>query len=543
MVLSTDPDAGSSPDPTVDPGRGRAALIGMVAASAGLGAGELAAGLVGSWPSPVEAVGDRFIDATPAWLKDLAIGWFGTGHRRALTIAMLLVVTVLAAAATTWARYRPRRIALAGGIAALIASVVVLSAPDVDASVTLDVVIPVVLAAAVAVIVATRLLRVALVPGPSGAGIDRPADRIEHSSPETSPRAESTTRSRRAFLVTTGAVLAAGVATAGLGRALGGRFSNAAQRAAVVLAPPWRRRPPVPPDPAVAGISPLITPTGDFFRIDTAFTVPRIDPGDWRLRIHGLVEREIVMTYDELMAREQIEADITLACVSNEVGGDLVGTARWQGVRLDTLLAEAGIEPGADQVLGRSSDGFTAGFPVAVLDGRDAIVALAMNGEILPNRHGFPARLVVPGLYGYVSATKWLAEIELTRFDLVEGYWISRGWSREGPVKLQSRIDTPRGTVDAGPVAVAGVAWAPATGIAAVEVQIDDGPWRPATLGGDLGIDSWRQWWISWDATPGRHRIRCRAIDTSGAVQTEQRTPVAPDGATGWHTRTVTVAT
>jgi DMSO/TMAO reductase YedYZ molybdopterin-dependent catalytic subunit len=296
-------------------------------------------------------------------------------------------------------------------------------------------------------------------------------------------------------------------------------------------------------DLQVPGADPFITPNADFYRIDTALSVPQVDPDDWTLTVTGRVERELTLSFSELLDRPMVEVDITLACVSNEVGGKLVGTARWLGCRLDDLLDEAGIDPSADQVVGRSVDGFTAGFPTALLDGRDALVAVGMNGEPLPTRHGFPARLVVPGLYGYVSATKWLSEIELTRFDEFEGYWIPRGWSVEGPIKTQSRIDTPvvGQRLDAGrPAPVAGVAWAPTVGIDRVEVQIDDGEWQEAELGERHTDTTWRQWRLPWVPEAGEHRIRVRATDGTGETQTQQRRPVAPDGATGWHTVVVT---
>jgi len=249
------------------------------------------------------------------------------------------------------------------------------------------------------------------------------------------------------------------------------------------------------------------------------------------------------LTLDELLGEPMVERHVTLACVSNEVGGSLVGTARWLGVPLARLLERAGVQPTADQVVGRSVDGFTVGFPTAVaLDGRDAIVAVCMNGEPLPRRHGFPARLVVPGLYGYVSATKWLTEIRLTTFDAFDAYWIERGWAEEGPVKTQSRIDVPRGRVAAGPVAVAGVAWATHRGISAVEVRVDGGAWQPATLAAAISDDTWRQWHLTWDATPGRHVLEVRATDGGGEVQPAERTPVFPDGATGHHRIAVEVS-
>jgi hypothetical protein len=257
------------------------------------------------------------------------------------------------------------------------------------------------------------------------------------------------------------------------------------------------------------------------------------------LEIRGRVDRPYRLTYQELMEIPQIEADITLTCVSNEVGGGLVGNARWQGVPLYVLLERAGLQDGATQLVGRSVDGFTAGFPtLTALDVRESMVAVAMNGEPLPAQHGFPARLVVPGLYGYVSATKWLSAIELRGWNEVEGYWIPRGWAKEGPIKTQSRIDVPRpsSTIPAARRPIAGVAWAPTRGIERVEVRIDDGPWREARLAARLDVDCWRQWFFPWDATPGRHVIAVRATDGLGEVQTDERTPVAPDGASGRHT-------
>jgi DMSO/TMAO reductase YedYZ molybdopterin-dependent catalytic subunit len=293
-------------------------------------------------------------------------------------------------------------------------------------------------------------------------------------------------------------------------------------------------------DPAaeIEGLTPLFVANEDFYRIDTALLIPRVSTADWALAVDGMVANPLRLTYDDLWERRLVEYDVTLSCVSNEVGGDLVGNARWLGVRLDELLAEAAIQPDADQIMGHSVDGFTAGFPVdALADGRNAIVALAMNGEVLPVAHGYPARLVVPGLYGYVSATKWLSRIELTRFDRDQGYWIPRGWAERAPIKTQSRIDTPHnGSTVEGTVAIAGVAWAPTRGIARVEVQVDDGPWQEATLGPAVSASSWRQWWWAWTAPPGRHRLRCRATDGTGATQTEDRSRPDPDGATGWHT-------
>ncbi len=289
----------------------------------------------------------------------------------------------------------------------------------------------------------------------------------------------------------------------------------------------------------IAGIAPLITPNDDFYLIDTALSYPQIDPADWSLRLHGMVDREVEIGFDELLDLGLVREQVTLSCVSNRVGGGLVGNAEWVGVPLATVLDQAGVQPGATQIVGRSVDRWTAGFPTEVaLDGRVALVAVQMNGEPLPISHGFPARLVVAGLYGYVSATKWLSDIELTTWEAFDGYWIPRGWSKEGPIKTQSRIDVPRqgAEIDPGPTAIAGVSWAPSRAIERVEVQVDDEDWVSAELSRETTINSWRQWMVTWNATPGEHRVRVRATDGTSTTQTPEISDPAPDGATGWHT-------
>ena len=305
--------------------------------------------------------------------------------------------------------------------------------------------------------------------------------------------------------------------------------------------------PDVPADATLSPVTPYLTPNDDFYLIDTALSVPRIDLSSWSMEIGGMVDRPLTLTYDDLLARPQVERIVTIACVSNEVGGDLIGNAVWQGVLLRDLLDEAGVQPGAEQVFGTSVDGWTCGFPVEVaLDGRDAMIAIGMNGEPLPLQHGFPARVIVPGLYGYVSATKWLARLDLTTWDEAEGYWVPRGWARDAPIKTQSRIDVPRRgeEVARGVVPIAGVAWAQHRGVAKVEVRVDDGEWAEARLAPDVTVDSWRQWVYEWDTTDldeGDHTIQVRATDTTGETQTDQVSRPDPDGATGWHTRTVSV--
>jgi DMSO/TMAO reductase YedYZ molybdopterin-dependent catalytic subunit len=289
----------------------------------------------------------------------------------------------------------------------------------------------------------------------------------------------------------------------------------------------------------VRGISPWQTPNDDFYLIHTAIVVPTIEPREWRLRIHGMVDRELVLTYDDLLARQRTEAWITLNCVSNPVGGNLIGNAWWSGVRVADLLREAGVRDGADAVRQKSEDGWTCGTPLSVLlDDRDAMLAVAMNGEPLPIDHGFPVRTIVPGLYGFVSACKWVVDLEVTTFDRFEAYWTGKGWAEQAPVKLSSRIDVPGAADDvpAGEVSVGGVAWAQHTGIAGVEISLDGGDWQPARLARVPSEDTWVQWAATVDVEPGDHLVRVRATDSTGQVQTGVETDVLPDGATGWHT-------
>jgi DMSO/TMAO reductase YedYZ molybdopterin-dependent catalytic subunit len=351
---------------------------------------------------------------------------------------------------------------------------------------------------------------------------------------------------RRRFFLTGAAGFAAAVVAGGAGRMFARRFEADASRAAVHLPSTAAATsgPPAGADLRVPGLPPFITPNEDFYRVDTALLVPAVKAEEWQLRIHGMVERELTITFDQLVARSLIERDITLTCVSNEVGGEYAGNARWLGAPLKDLLDEAGVDPAADQLVSRSVDGFTAGSPTGVvMDGRDAMLAIAMNGEPLPLDHGFPVRMVVPGLYGYVSATKWIVEIELTTFDAFDAYWIRRGWAEPAPIKTQSRIDTPSssGRLRAGTVPVAGVAWAQHRGIEAVGLRIDGGPWMAAELSTQDTIDTWRQWLVMWDATLGEHELQVRATDQTMMPQTEERAPPFPDGATGYHTVVVQV--
>jgi DMSO/TMAO reductase YedYZ molybdopterin-dependent catalytic subunit len=342
--------------------------------------------------------------------------------------------------------------------------------------------------------------------------------------------------SRRTFLVRSGAV-AAVVLFAGAAGRFASRSRRRVEQARKLLRLPVHRGV-VPADASlgVDGIAPWRTPNDSFYLIHTALAAPSISPKDWELRIHGMVDHELTLTYNDLIRRELTEAWVTLCCVSNEVGGDLIGNAYWSGVLVRDLLGEAGVQSGADAVLQTSHDGWTCGTPLAALtDDRNAMLAVAMNGLPLPIDHGFPVRTVVPGLYGYVSATKWLVDLEVTRFDQFDAFWTRRGWAEKGPVKTQSRIDVPGGDVPAGSVAVGGSAWAQHTGIAKVEFQLDGGAWHDAELGGVPDVDTWVQWSGSVDVEPGRHTVVVRATDRSGYTQTSVRTDVVPDGATGWH--------
>ena len=500
---------------------------GIAAGLAGVGAADVVAGTSPRLRSPVLDVGDRVIDGVPAWVKDLAIDWFGTNDKPALLIGIAVLIAVYAAVLGVLATTGRRRTAVAGAaVFGLVGSAAALGArTGADWFSPL----PSLLGALVA---ALGLLALAWL----RTGRAEAADR----NPEMS---SGTVTDRRRFVVGVGALAATGALLMATGRRLQARFSAADSRAAITLPAPDSPAPAVAGAADVAEASPLFTPNDEFYRIDTALTVPQVPAETWQLDITGMVDRPLRLDYDDLLGRQIVERDITLTCVSNTVGGELIGTARWLGVRLDDLLAEAGIDPAADQVVGRSVDGYTCGFPVAALDGRDAMVAVGMNGEPLPLEHGFPARLIVPGIYGYASATKWLTEIELTTFDRFDHYWVPRGYAAQAPIKIQSRIDTPRGLdrIAPGPFAIAGVAWAQPVGVEAVEVSIDDGPWQPADLGDPVNDSTWRQWRLAWDATPGRHTVSVRAIDRNGAIQTADRSEPLPDGATGHHTVVVLV--
>ncbi|MFE7845834.1 molybdopterin-dependent oxidoreductase [Microbacterium sp. NPDC057407] len=507
-----------------------AAGVGAVALGAGLG--ELLGAVVAPASGPFATVGGALIDLAPAWAKDTAIALFGTADKIALLTGMAIVVTVLAALAGWVESRRPpwgRVIVVAFGAVGAITAITRADAGPLAW-------LPSIIAGVVGAVVLWWLLRM-LLPAPAG------TDAARGGPPGETPGAAP---SRRTFLVWTGAAAATGVLAAIAGSAI--RAGNAAVTAlrTVVLPRPAATAPPVPStaELGIPGLARVITPNERFYRIDTALIVPSIDPATWTLRIHGMVEQEVTLTWDDVLALPLEESYTTLACVSNEVGGNLIGNALWLGYPVRELLARARPTAEADMVLSRSIDGFTASTPLEVLtDDRAAILAVGMNGEPLPQEHGFPARLVVPGLYGYVSATKWVTELEVTRFDRARAYWTDRGWSERGPIKLQSRIDVPRRGqgLKAGDTVIAGVAWHQHVGVSGVEVQIDEGEWVPAELATAISDDTWVQWSLPWTATVGDHLIRCRATSADGEVQTSERARPAPDGATGWHERFLTV--
>jgi len=518
MVTSNAPSTQARPRAVMMERLWRPALAGVAAAVAALGLAELTAALLAPTASPVLVVGALVIDLVPAGVKDLVISLFGTADKLVLIVTIALVVLVLAAVAGVLEFRRApwgRVLVVAASALALLAAFTRSSAAAFDA-------LPSLVAAGVGTIVLTVLVR-----------------RLGNGSDDEGAL------DRRRFLALTGASAGVGILALIGGQLLlaGSRAADAA-RMMFTLPPASVAGAPIPAGVSldVAGITPIITPNESFYRIDTALRVPRVDPSTWRLRITGMVENEMEISFAELLALPLEESTTTLACVSNYVGGDLIGNAVWLGYPLRKLLERAVPTGDADMVLSTSADGFTAGTPLeALTDERNAILAVGMNGVPLPLEHGYPVRMVVPGLYGYVSATKWVVELKLTRFDQEQGYWTPRGWSELGPVKLSSRIDVPRGPVATGSVVVAGVAWSQHVGVGAVQVQIDDGEWNDATLADAISIDTWRQWMYTWPATAGDHTVRVRAMDADGLVQTSDTRDVAPDGATGLHQISVTV--
>ncbi|MFG1815386.1 molybdopterin-dependent oxidoreductase [Kribbella sp. NPDC049174] len=499
-----------------------AAAGGVIAAGVALAIGYLVAAVTGG-PWPVDAVGVQVIDWAPGPVKDFAVRELGTADRPLLRLGICVVLALVAAVAGVIGR---RRQPVAVGIAFLLGLVGLVFA---------------IFSRSAATGVAERLLpaAVTLVTAVVAMAL------VTRSARQPQPAEQPEGFDRRRFLLTVSALAVVGagafattrVASFGPGEAV---------RAKVRLPRPTDAARPLPSGVQVdvPGVSRFVTPNPKFYRVDTLLEVPRIDPADWELRVHGMVGKELRLSFADLLDRRLIERDITLTCVSNEVGGPYVGNARWIGVPIADVLAEAGVRAGADAVKSTSIDGLTIGTPLTALtDGRDAIFAVAMNGEPLPFEHGFPVRMVVPGLYGYVSATKWIVDVEVTRFQDFSAYWTDRGWAVEAPIKTASRIDVPKGfaTIKAGPAVAAGVAWTQHRGIAKVEVQVDDGPWQPAVLAAEDTIDTWRQWRFQWTAVPGMHKLTVRATDADGNVQTARSAPPRPNGSAGLHNTVVMV--
>jgi DMSO/TMAO reductase YedYZ molybdopterin-dependent catalytic subunit len=513
--------AAAAPRPAF--GLGRAAVSGAVASLAGIGAAELVGGILGG-PSLLAAIGTFVIDHQPPGAKDFVVGLFGTNDKLALEILILVIAAgigaLLGMAAVRWSM----TVAIAGFIGfAVLGFIAALASPA--ASPTTAIIV-----ALVGAVVGIQALSFLL-----GAG-----------GLATSPSGATTPNwSRRGFLIRAGGVaIASTVAGVAGRRLLDGSLFGSPQTAGgtpvALPAPVQVATLPGGAEIAQDGITPLVVPNEDFYRIDTSLIPPSVDAASWRLRVHGMVDHEVTLSYADLAELPMIEQYVTIACVSNEVGGNLVGNAKWTGVRLRDVLGMAGVQAGATQLVGRSVDGWTAGMPTAwVMDpAREPMIALKMNDQALPRVHGFPARLIVPGLYGYVSATKWLSDLELTTLEAFDGYWVPLGWSKEAPILTQSRIDVPSNgqAVPAGRVPIAGVAWAPDRGISKVEVSVDQGAWQPAVLSTPISNATWVQWLVAWDASavaPGQHTIEVRATDGAGVVQTADRTPPAPDGARG----------
>lgn len=540
-VLPAEPLETPAPPAPLEPlaPRWAAALAGVAGAAVAIAVSELLAGLIAGLPSLVVAIGAQVIALQPPGAKELFVSLFGENDKLALNLLIVAGALAIGAIVGLFARRWP-----AAGVAAFLAFgavAAVAAARDPLASV------PVATAgAAVAALVGIATLRTLL----------RLASPTPAATTATDPPAAATITplaarmpdwDRRRFLIATAGTLGGALVAGAAGRALidgqhpTGVVSTSHLPAALQPVPPLT----VDQGIAVPGVTPIVVPTRDFYRIDTALFVPRVNAETWTLTVTGMVDRPLAFTYDELLALPLLEQYVTIACVSDRVGDGLVGNALWTGARLKDVLEMAGVQDGATQIVGRSVDRFTAGFPTdwATAPGREPMIAVGMDREPLPADHGFPARLIVPGLYGYVSATKWLSEIELTTREAVDGYWIPLGWAKDAPILTQSRIDVPgRGDrVAPGSTLIAGVAWAPDRGISRVEVAIDDGAWQVARMSRPISDATWVQWSLDWEAEPGRHTIEVRATDGTGEVQTADTTDPAPDGARGHHRITVQV--
>ena len=494
----------------------QAFALGVIAVGIGIFVGELTSNFHSAWKSPVDTLGNWIISVIPHSVESIAITLFSTHDKGFLVASILIAALLLGGIAGDLLLRSKREIAFAIiGLETTFGVITVIARPHAG--------ITAIAPSLISGLATSLVLYFAL-------------GRAKEEQPQVISPSEL--KSRRQVLKYAGGAGALGGLMLLSGQSVKTHSLNVIKRLAIKLPKATHPLPDLPTDPAssIRGLSTLITPNNEFYQIDIAINAPIFDVEAWTLTINGLVKNPITLTYADLLKRPLFELDDTMSCVSNPVGGPLVGNVRWLGCRLDDLIREVGPLSSSDQILSSSSDGFSAGFPLDLLDGRDAMIAVGMNGQPLPIKHGFPARVIVPGLYGYVSATKWLTNIELTRFDIKQGFWISRGWSQLGPIKMESRIDYPQdgARVPVGKFRFAGVAWAPLAGIASVQLAID-GLWKNATLGPSLSGTTWRQWWFDWDTTAGKHVVEVRAISVSGEVQTKQLADVAPNGASGWH--------
>ena len=503
-------------------------IAGVAAASVSVGVAQLVGIPFGARADARAAIGSVAVDLTPGPVKEWAIQTLGSLDKLFVAVVVLVIIATIAAIAGTLETHRRPLGSAAIGAAGVLGCIAVLSRQGATALDT----IPTITGTACGV-ATLRLLTRRFWPGPGD-----PEGRADHDEPDAGRR-------RLVMFGLLGFGVVSGVVGAVITRLA---HSVAADRTSFALPRPRTSAPPIPADVQPNGVAlpSFVTPSADFYRVDTALVVPQLSHGEWRLRIHGMVDHEATYSFDDLAHFDVVETVTTLTCVSNPVGGDLISTGVWTGYRVADLLAAAGVHTDADMLLSTSIDGFTAGTPVqALTDGRDALLAVGLNGQPLPIEHGYPARLVVPGLYGYVSATKWVVDMELTRFDRAKAYWTRQGWAPRAPVKTESRIDVPRDgqKVPMGTVVFGGVAWAQNRGVRAVEVLIDDGMWQPAEQGASYSNETWRLWSFPWQAkSPGKHTITVRATDNTGVTQTADRVGTVPDGATGWHTVDFTVA-
>jgi DMSO/TMAO reductase YedYZ molybdopterin-dependent catalytic subunit len=492
-----------------------AALVGMLAVAVAVAVGHLIGSFVGDGASPYVAVANAVVKLTGGSLKEFAVQTFGTADKPLLLIGIGVLLLIVGVLAGLVSRRDPSRgallVAVLGGVGLL--AVVFTIGPSL-----LALLAPVLSIAA-------------------GVGAFRWLHRLALRRPAPQGTFDVGEPNRRRFLVASTGTAVGAIAFAGAGELIGDATGAGGSRSSIGTLTPARQAGPIPAgaDFARDGTPTFITPNSTFYRVDTAITVPQINADDWQLRIHGMVERERTYSFADIRNRNLVERPVTMTCVSNEVGGPYISTARFIGVPLRELLEEAGVHESAQQLFSTSDDGYTAGTPIEVALER-TLLAIGMNGEPLPLEHGFPARMVTPGLYGYVSATKWVVDMELTTFDAKQGYWIPKGYSVRAPIKTQSRIDKPGPfeQVQKGRVVVAGIAWAQPKGIEKVEVQVDDGKWQPAELSTEVSGDTWRMWRTELDLAPGLHSVRSRATDNTGYTQTDIPASPIPDGATGW---------